>query len=339
ANDTDPDGSLNATSVTTTTSPLNGAVTIDPVTGVITYTPNSNFLGNDLFTYRVCDNDALCDTAQVNLTVYAVPTAADDTAYTQKDVAVTIDVLLNDSDFDGYLVPSTVVTTTNPGHGSVNINTSNGEITYTPATGWTGTDSFIYQVCDNDSHCDTATVTVIVTTLIPPVAVDDHSATPVNTSITVQPLANDTDADGTIVVSSLVTVTNPADGVITIDSVTGSVTYTPTASFYGNDSFGYQVCDNDNLCDIGVVTISVLDPPVANDDSVNLGKNTSLPVDVLANDTDADSALDATSVVTTSSPIHGNIVIDPVSGVITYTAVTDYVGTDGFGYRVCDVDG
>src|SRR5262249_36250434 len=50
ANDSDPDGSLNKSKVLIVSNPTNGIATVDPVTGIITYTPASGFSGPDFFT-------------------------------------------------------------------------------------------------------------------------------------------------------------------------------------------------------------------------------------------------------------------------------------------------
>ncbi len=73
ANDTDVDGTVDPTSVAIITSPANGSVSVDPVTGEVTYTPDPDFNGTDIFVYEVCDDGtpALCDTAVVNVTVDA----------------------------------------------------------------------------------------------------------------------------------------------------------------------------------------------------------------------------------------------------------------------------
>jgi hypothetical protein len=55
ANDSDPDGQLDAASVTVVTGPNHGTATVDPLTGRITYRPDVGYLGDDAFTYRVCD--------------------------------------------------------------------------------------------------------------------------------------------------------------------------------------------------------------------------------------------------------------------------------------------
>ncbi|MCF2970115.1 cadherin-like domain-containing protein, partial [Synechococcus sp. Nb3U1] len=56
------------------TPPSNGTVSVNPLTGEITYTPNPSFTGTDTFVYEVCDNGStpLCDTATVTVTVESV---------------------------------------------------------------------------------------------------------------------------------------------------------------------------------------------------------------------------------------------------------------------------
>ena len=66
------DGTVDPTSVTVVASPSDGLVSVDPVTGEITYTPDVDFGGTDSFAYEVCDTDGACDTATVSVTVNAV---------------------------------------------------------------------------------------------------------------------------------------------------------------------------------------------------------------------------------------------------------------------------
>ena len=72
ANDTDSDGSLDAASVQTVELPQNGEVIIN-TDGTITYTPDTDFVGTDSFSYTVDDDEgATSNTATVDLTVEAV---------------------------------------------------------------------------------------------------------------------------------------------------------------------------------------------------------------------------------------------------------------------------
>ena len=156
-------------SVTVTVAPAHGTTSVDPPTGAITYTPDADWSGTDTFTYQVCDTGtpALCDTAVVTVDVTAVndaPVAADDTATTDEDAPVTVDVLANDGDLEGALDPASVSVIGGPSHGSVSIDPATGRITYTPDPNYNGPDTFTYQVCDTGTPalCDTAVVTVDV---------------------------------------------------------------------------------------------------------------------------------------------------------------------------------
>ncbi|MBN8857828.1 MAG: gliding motility-associated C-terminal domain-containing protein [Sphingobacteriales bacterium] len=91
--------------------------------------------------------------------------ANDDVATTTINTSVDINVLLNDQPSE-ELDPASVSIAVQPAHGTVAVNTATGVITYTPAAGYSGTDNFSYQVCDNniaDPQCDIAAVTVTIT--------------------------------------------------------------------------------------------------------------------------------------------------------------------------------
>jgi hypothetical protein len=148
---------------TAVTAPANGAAVINP-DGSVTYTPNFNFFGIDSFAYTVCDSDGACATATVTVLVEwtnAPPTAVDDSATTNEDTPVTIDAVANDSDVDGNLNPASAAVVSGPTNGTV-VNNGNGSFTYTPNANFSGTDSFVYEVCDSDGVCATATVTITV---------------------------------------------------------------------------------------------------------------------------------------------------------------------------------
>ncbi|MFB9315717.1 ThuA domain-containing protein [Nocardioides plantarum] len=87
------------------------------------------------------------------------PVADDDAATTPQDTPVDVPVLVGDTDPDGDDL--TVTDATDPSHGTTKVN-DDGTVRYTPADGFTGTDSFDYTVSDGEAT-DTATVTVKVT--------------------------------------------------------------------------------------------------------------------------------------------------------------------------------
>ena len=93
------------------------------------------------------------------------PVAIDDSADTEQDAAVLIDVLANDIDPDENLDPSTItalcVGCAGPSNGTLT-NHLDGTFTYAPNVAFVGVDMFAYQVCDLEGVCDAATVTVTV---------------------------------------------------------------------------------------------------------------------------------------------------------------------------------
>lgn len=108
----------------------------------------------------------------------------------------------------------------------------------------------------------TADVTVAVNAI--PVAVNDNAVGKLNTPTIINILNNDTDRDGfaTIDVTSVVIKTQPANGTVGVDQLTGKVTYTPNAGYVGPDSFTYTVKDNTGqVSNIALVTIAVPMPP------------------------------------------------------------------------------
>src|SRR6185369_6658334 len=89
--------------------------------------------------------------------------ANNDTALTAQDMAITITVLGNDSDPDGDAIKVTSVS--QPSHGSATNNVTT--ITYTPAPGYYGVDSFTYNISDIHGAIS-APATVALTVNRPP---------------------------------------------------------------------------------------------------------------------------------------------------------------------------
>ena len=89
------------------------------------------------------------------------PVAEDDSVITPENTSVTINVVSNDSDPEEALDLSSITITTPPGQGGA-VSHGDGTVIYTPNTDFVGSDSFVYQICDDSALCDTATVDVEV---------------------------------------------------------------------------------------------------------------------------------------------------------------------------------
>ncbi|MEO2063380.1 MAG: Ig-like domain-containing protein [Christiangramia sp.] len=134
--------------------------------GSILYQPNTGFSGEDTFTYTLCDDDDApnCSTATITMTVVDTgsPSAEDDTEIVEFGTsAVTFDDLLANDDLLDDATLSSIDDTGSKGTITLN---ADGTITYKPASGFKGDDTFTYTICDDDAvaTCSTATVTVSV---------------------------------------------------------------------------------------------------------------------------------------------------------------------------------
>ena len=157
-------GTINPATVAVSTAAAHGTTSVNTTTGAITYTPASGFTGTDTFQYTVANTAGMKSTpATVTVTVDAAPTATADSATTAENQAVTIAVLAGDIDTVGTINPASVAVSTAAAHGTTSVTTTTGAITYTPASGFTGTDTFQYTVANTEGMKSTpATVTVTV---------------------------------------------------------------------------------------------------------------------------------------------------------------------------------
>lgn len=249
----------------------NGTLVLNP-DGTYTYTPNPGFVGRDSVQYIVCSPPPvnLCDTT--TLTIIVIPPtelpfntvlAQDDHATTPLNTPVGICVLCNDSDPQGHLI-SLPTAITNPSNGTIVLN-PDGSFTYTPNTGFSGKDEFIYYICDNGTPiaCDTATVYIdilpIPITVNQTYANDDAYTTMINTPVSADVSLNDTDPQGDNVNFTLVT--NPQHGTVILNT-DGTFTYFPELDYIGPDYFLYSKCDDGTpvACDTATVYITIIKP-------------------------------------------------------------------------------
>ncbi|WP_433371319.1 Ig-like domain-containing protein [Actinoplanes sp. CA-142083] len=323
---TDPNG--DPLHVAGTTDPAHGVVARD-LAGTITYLPDVGWSGPDSYTYTIDDGHGGTATATVSVTVAnGVAVARDDAATGPGGTSVTIDVLAND-DGDPNGQPLTVTVDAGPGHGTVAIG-ADKRVTYTPAPGFLGADTFHYTVDDLHGGVVGANVTVTVVNTAP-VARADAASTDTNTPVVVPVLGNDDDPNGDAV--SLTVVAAGGHGTVT-DHANGTITYDPDPGFQGNDSFVYSIRDPAGLTDSAIVTITVRNAaPVAVDDAFTARPGVPATLAVLANDSDPNTA-QAISVTSATGPAKGTLTL--AGGVLTYRADPNTAGLDGFDYVLTD---
>ena len=191
------------------------------------------------------------------------PVAAGD-AYTVAEdgtltVGVAAGVLANDSDADGDALSASVAA--GPANGTLSL-AANGSFVYTPDADFSGSDGFTYTVTDATGRSSEGTVAITVDPVNDaPVAADDAAAS-AGAAVTVNVLANDSDADGDPL--SLVSFTQGTNGTVTRDDggTPGNqgddkLVYTPGAGFSGTDSFTYTIEDGQGGSDTATVNVTV----------------------------------------------------------------------------------
>lgn len=265
------------------------------------------------------------------------PVANDDKASTKQNSSVIVDVVANDTDSEGKLDSGSLKIVNQPTNGLVEI--KDGKVTFTPNKDYSGEDKFTYEICDIDKLCDTAEVTIGISPIYPPVAIDDSKNATKNTPVTINVLDNDTDVDSVKANWTYKIVKLPENGKASFDGE--NVIYTGNPEFTGTDKFTYEICDSDKLCDTAEVTITIPEdmkklPPIAGDDKASTSSETPVSIDIIKNDSDSDGTLDLTTIKVISKPEKG--VIEIRNGEVVYTPNKDHSGNDKFTYEICDND-
>ena len=265
------------------------------------------------------------------------PDAVDDSATTDEDTQVDVDVLANDSDVNGNLNASSLAVATTPSNGTASVVA--GKIRYTPIANFHGSRLVhlpgVRLDCPDTAVLDTATVSVTVNSVNDgPDAVDDSRSVDEDGVLTFDPRGNDSDPDG-----DSLTVTGVGSASNGLVSFTGtSVTYTPNADFFGSDSFTYTISDGNGGTDTATVSVtvnSVNDGPDAVDDSRSVDEDGVLTFDPRGNDSDPDG--DSLTVTGVGSASNGSVSFTGTS--VTYTPNADFFGSDSFTYTISDGNG
>ena len=303
------------TSLAVASAPAHGSTSISGTTA--TYTPTNNYYGSDSFTYTATGPGGTSNpaTVSVNVPQPPPPTAGN----------VSLNVAYNTSG-SVTLTPgpytSHVVLASNPSHGSASNTWTTA--TYTPTSGYSGSDSFTYTASGAGGTSSPATVSVTVAAPAAPTVgnVNLTAGFDYQGSATLKP---------TGAYTSLAVASAPAHGSASISGTTA--TYTPTNNYYGSDSFTYTATGPAGTSNPATVSVTVPQPPAptAGNVSLSVAYNTSSSVTLTP-------GAYASHLALASNPSHGSAAIVgwPTA---TYTPTSGYYGSDSFTYTASGAGG
>ncbi|MBQ4845481.1 Ig-like domain-containing protein [Pseudoalteromonas sp. MMG005] len=341
--DTNPTGDVKLTS-----EPTHGAVTLNQADGTLTYIPNLNVVATDTFKYTIADsNEEVSNEATISINIGAIndrPVVENDSAQTDEDTPLTLDILHNDSDVEDQGFNGANITLEDQGKGegvfdlaSVTVN-ADGQLHIAPAKDAVGELTFTYVLTDSEALASVpATVKVTIKPVNDaPVAENNTATVQEDGSFEINILGNDTDVDANdkLDVAS-VTLTDAASSGTVVISATGTATYTPNENFSGSDSFTYTIKDIagaiSNKAEVLVTVEAVNDAPVATPSAMTVVEDGS--IDITLTGTDIEKSALTYKISTTPS----NGVLTPVSGAVwSYTPTANFNGTDSIAFIAND---
>jgi hypothetical protein len=245
--------------------------------------------------------------------------AQNDSAVTSENQSVVIDVRQNDLDATAM----TVTLLGAPGHGTATVDAA-GLVTYMPAQNYFGSDVFTYVLggAAGSSYSNIAAVTVDVAMVpIKPLLVGDTANVTLSSpapTIVIDVLANDSAVNGTLDRSSVSIVQEPASGRVSVDGISGKISFTPTT--VGVAVFSYTVRDS-----LGVVsdpaTVSVTVSPAGTGTGAGAGGTIAINKAVASTST-------SKGVTTTKWVVDGSASISSVAQSVT---VSVFIGPTATG--------
>ncbi len=303
ANDNDLDTPLAGRTAILIAGPSHAAsFTLNP-DGSFDFTPQANFTGTDTFAYKVNDGTSDGNVAMVTIAVIApntFPVAKNDPESTNEDSAKSVPapgVLGNDS--IALLTSPTAVLVSGPTRALSFALNGDGSFNYTPQNDFYGSDSFAYRIFDGTNYSNVAMANIDVVSVNDlPIAQAQSVNTNQNTPVIITLSASDIDSAAL----TFTIATPPGHGTLgnvgapncTVEgqgaTCTATVSYTPTANYFGPDSFTFTASDGVGTSASATVSINVILvnlPPTANAGGPYTG-NVGVPVQFNGTGSDPD---------------------------------------------------
>jgi len=306
-----------------------GYASLNADTSCLNYIAADFFLGMDSIFISACDQTDTCSILQIYFTILQNDIIANTDHFTTEDELPLTGFLLS-NDTIPYSGIDELSVLEDPNHGEILLS-DDFSFTYTPIAGFIGTDSFTYQICNDEWGCDTALVIIVVQNFLDALADIQDVMTDTSTAIPI--FANDLFPDTACMTFSLVTLAN--HGELLYEN--GVLTYIPQPGYSGPDQFSYEICCTGYGCDIAIVVINVenLTPPEAVNDEYSFDMLSDMVLQITENDSDPNGL----SFIITS--IGGNPLgtVTYNSDQIFYQSPANYFGNDSLTYTLCNSAG
>ncbi len=290
------------------------------------YAPSPDFIGTEIFDYKIVDSNGVVTNASITVNVLAPPVARNDAANFKTGQLDKICILDNDSNADGGTffidmdkdnIPDAHRSTFITGPGRVEVHNngtpndfSDDKLLYLAGVDFTGVDTFEYTISDGNGGFSTASVAVTIAVNKAPVAVNDSETVELGKSVKICILDNDTDADGDKPFIDMMRDSDPGNqqgfstdkGTVTIDNngtpndfSDDKFVYTPNSdALPTTDTFIYTISDGNGGFSTTTVDVNLIFPPPANNpptariDFASVNESESVEICVLENDSDID---------------------------------------------------
>ncbi len=313
--------------------PLTFSVISQPARGTLTgaapnltYTPNANFNGVDSLTFKANDGQTDSPAATVRITIRPVndaPVALAQSVSAGHNTAVNITLTGSDPEGSALIFAIAIA----PANGALSGTAPN--VTYTPNSGFAGTDQFTFTVNDGQISGAPATVTISVNSAgnRAPVALAQSLTTPEDTQL---PLTlGGSDPDGNPLTFTVLS--QPAHGQLT--GTTPNLVYSPALNYFGPDSLTFRVNDgivNSTTASVIFAVTPVNDAPTAANQLASASEDTPIGIVLSGNDVDGD----ALTFTISAAPLNGGL--SGTAPNLIYTPNLNFHGADSLAYLATD---
>lgn len=271
------------------------------------------------------------------------PIARDDIIVISNTESSTFTIMDNDSDYDGLLNPDSIVIITQPQYGQLTINSS-GEATYLPGSDFVDTDNFTYTIEDNELAISSSATVSIIFNDTPAPSLNLSNLTP-NSILMIWTDESDEINELGFEINQRLLGTSSWSYIryASSDINTWTNSYLQEGAVY---EFRVRAIYSDYSSPWSNIASAKLSgstneqniTPIANNDVITLSSISNQRFNLSGNDTDSDGEINESSIVVTTQPKFGQLVIH-TDGDVTYSPSSAFVQTDSFTYTINDNDG